>query len=238
MLEQILNEAKIDDSIKSQLTEAIEKSINIKALELAEAKSEEYTTLVDDFMSEKTEALTQMLEKYLDKVVDDFVDTNLETMQESADKQNYKAVLDGFGAVLETAGVEFMDIADTKKRVDESGDLHDTVASLESKIDSLVSENLELEDKANKYLVTGLKRQITEGMSDMKKERFERLSGFVKFNPNEPQTFIDALDDIAESLSEDVPREIKRVKEVRETKIVKENTQASKDDIMMGRHLW
>ena len=240
MLEQILKDVDINEEVKNQLMEAFDKMSKLKAIEIAEAKDEEYKTQIDAYVTESKKAMTKQIDIFLGRVINEFVEENLETMQESVDKQSYKTILDGFGTVLETAGVNFADILDTKKKLDESTETEydDVVPELESRIDSLVAENIELQEKAEMYLVAGIKRQIVEGMSDVAKEKFEKLSSYVKYNPKDSKGYLDTLDSIAESLLETIVEKAD-VKINTETKIVKESAIVDKKDIMqLSKNLW
>jgi len=222
-MNQIFESLDLSEEVKSDLQEAFDAAVLVEALELAKSKEEAYEEYMYTQLQESRAELEEKLDEYLDRIVEEFVTENTFAIEEAVNKETYESIVEGFGAVLVSAGVDIARIAKAKE-VTES-----TVDVSSDTVDALMEEVLELKAKNAELLKTGLVKESMENMTEMQKDKFLRLATVLDFNAKSPELFINKLDTIAEAVISQKDRK---------EEMVVESVRDSSKYVSNARHLY
>lgn len=195
----------LNDEMKVQLTEAFDKAVLTKSVELmdehVETKVSEAKELLEEEYSEKVEDLEDTLDGYLTSVVEEFVADNAASYETQIEDEKTKKLLEMFDAMLVITGVTMSDINESRS----DRDIREDANSLENQIDRLDTRLSEKEAdlakarrEANTFLKAGVIAETKEGLSMIESEKFEKLAEMITFSRDEAYT--SALDTIKASI--------------------------------------
>jgi len=212
MLEKLLSSLdekvftpELKDSLKTKFNEAVE----LKAAIIADARiDEEIDTLNEkseqhiDFLTEKSDEyvqqkLTEMVDsvdKYLDRVVEEFVQESQDALQESHKAEKADMLIEAFDSMLTAGGVKIANIVEARESAQSDTVLQESV----QKYDSVVDENIALKDENEKLIRMGIISEMSEDLSIVESEKFNKLAGLVEFSRDD--TFTEKLETIKESI--------------------------------------
>lgn len=173
-------EAKIEEAIAAEKEKAEAYAEYVK--EALEAKTVEYT----DYVKEELE---NTLSAYMDKVVEEFIDQNRITIEESVENAKLRALLEGFDSMLKTGSVYLSDVVEAKT---ESGTAKE-LSAVKEELSKVIKENADLKAEKENLVKESIYTEITEGMTIVEKEKFSRLTKFVKFNESDVESYKDSL---------------------------------------------
>lgn len=223
-----LDEKVFTADLKEALKVEFNEAVDAKAAVIADEKIEEEIDRLEEkseqhisFLEEKAEEYTQLkeqemldaLDKYLSRVVEEFLGEAEESLKESAKAEKADMIIEAFDSMLIAAGVEVSRIAEAK----ESSDVESKLEESTKRYDTLVSENIDLQTENERLIKMGVIAEMTEGLSIVEREKFQRLANLVEFTKDE--TFADKLETIKESVKGTVE------KDKEETKITESHDQ-------------
>ena len=158
----------------------------------------------DSYIDTIKEQLEQKISDYLDRAVDEFAQDASEQLCHNVDKARYEAITEAYSHFALLAGVEVNRIVEATDETSVSAELE----KAQEENDKLVEENIELdkrinelEDKVDELMRIGIIKEMSEGLSIVEADKFERLAEHVEFTKD--GSYIDALKDIRNSISED-----------------------------------
>jgi hypothetical protein len=192
-MKQILESLDLAEEIKEELSDSFDAAVLVEAVKLAESKEEAYEEYMMAQMTEMKAELEDTLDAYLEKVVEQFVEDNTFAIDESIKSEKYDAVLEGFNSLMITTGVEIAQIAEAKE--DEENDFSSTKLA-----DKLMAKNIELKERNDELLKTGLVKESAEDMTAIQRDRFFKLAKVVEFDESAPIDFIEKMDTLVESV--------------------------------------
>ena len=198
----ILEKLNIDESLKEELLREFDKKVNEKAIELAEAKEDEYEEYIYSELKESQQTTEKTLDAYLEKVVEQFVEDNTFTIDASIDLEKQEAILEGFNALTIATGVEIAQIAEAKSYEDNSivNESKKDNTELRNMNDMLMKEIMELKSDNSKLLSIGLIRESSEGMTVLEAKRFNKLASIIDYDELDPAEYLEKIDTIVESV--------------------------------------
>lgn len=200
-----LDEKVFTSEVKENLEKQFNEAVEVKSLELTEAKMEEkideleekadeYRAILEKEMQEKEVALLDQVDAYLEKVVEDFVSGAEAALKESVKTEKADMIIEAMEAMLVATGVKVAQIVESK----DSADAENQVVDMTRKYDAVIEENIKLEKENTKLLKLGIITEMKEGMSVVEAEKFEKLANLVSFeNSGE---YLGKLDTIKESV--------------------------------------
>jgi len=204
-MNELFESLNIDDKTKAELTEAFDKAVMAKSVELMEShvqeKIEEARAELEEEYQEKVEDLEETLDGYLTSVVEEFVAENEVKHERIIEESKTEKLLEMFDSMLKVAGVEMLEIqeAKTEKEImEDENSLENRLARLEDKLTEKEHELIEAKKEATQYLKTGIIAEISEGLTISEKERFETLAEMIEFSRDEK--YVNALETIKENL--------------------------------------
>ena len=179
---------ELKEALETQFNEAVEAKASI----LAEAKVETQMTALnekteqhiefvnekaEEYVAQKQEELVSSLDKYLDRVVEEFMADAKETLAESAKSEKADMIIEAVEALMVATGVQVAQIVEAKDAASVENKLQESV----TKYDTLVEENIALKEKNVLLLKEGVIAELTQGLTLVEAEKFEKLAGIVEF---------------------------------------------------------
>lgn len=218
--------ADLKESMEKEFNEAVEAKATVIADERIEEeidrlseKSEEHIKFLDEKSEEyvelKESEMLEAVDKYLDRVVAEFLEEAEESLQESVKSEKADMIIEAFDSMLVATGVEVSRIAEAKKDSGEEG-LSEKLKESTERYDSLVNENIELQEKNEKLIKMGVIAEMSEGLSLVEREKFNRLANLVEFSQD--SAFADKLETIRESVIGSVSAPEKELEELEESR--------------------
>jgi hypothetical protein len=212
--------AELRESLESQFNEAVE----LKASTLVEERIEEeidslnekseahiemLNEKAEEFVKLEKEAMVENLDKYLDRIVEEFLTEAKTSLDESLKSEKADMIIEAFDSMLVAGGVEVSQIVEAKDNSSVEEKLKESI----EKYDTLVEENIELKEEADKLIKIGVIAEMTEGLSLVESEKFKKLADLVEFSKDE--AFAEKLETIKESVKGAV--EVKKEEKLEES---------------------
>jgi len=204
-MNELFESLNIDDKTKAELTEAFDKAVMAKSVELMEShvqeKIEEARAELEEEYQEKVEDLEETLDGYLTSVVEEFVAENEVKHERIIEESKTEKLLEMFDSMIKVVGVEMLEIqeAKTEKEImEDENSLENRLARLEDKLTEKEHELIEAKKEATQYLKAGVIAEISEGLTISEKEKFETLAEMIEFSKDEK--YVNALETIKENL--------------------------------------
>jgi len=207
MSKELFESLDLNDEKQIQLTEAYDKAVLAKSIELmeehVEEKVNEAKVVLEEEFAEKVEVLEDTLDGYMTSVVEEFVAENAPSYEAQITDEKSKKLLEMFDAMLTVAGVTLTDINEARSdrdiREDENS-LENRLAKVDARLSEKESELHEARKEADKYLKAGVSAETKIGLTLVECEKFERLSEMVTFARD--NSYVNALDTIKDSIVE------------------------------------
>lgn len=197
---EVLAESKIETKI-NELNEQSEKHI-----EMLSEKSEEYIE------QEKT-ALVESVDKYLERVVDEFVTESKDSLSQSLKDEKSDLVIEAFDSMMVATGVKVAKIVEAKDNTEDAAKLAEST----SKNDALVEEVIALQSENDNLIKLGVIAEMKSTLSIVEGEKFEKLANLVEFTKDE--RYAEKLETIQESVKGTVVKDEKIEESVKEPSI-------------------
>lgn len=207
-----LDEKIFTPELKQSLTEKFEEAVQAKAEvtaqiladELSEAKIDELDEKAEQYgaylleesqakIDEFKESITEKLEDYMDLVVQEFVSEAKESLSESLKSEKADMLIEAFDSMLISGGVDFTTIMEAKEDLQES-------QSSSDRVDQLVEEIIQLKEEREELIRMGLIAELSEGLTLVQAQRFQRLASIVEFTTG-PE-FSDKLETLLEGIKD------------------------------------
>ena len=204
-MNELFESLNIDDKTKAELTEAFDKAVMTKSVELMEThvqeKIDEARLELEEEYKEKVEDLEETLDGYLTSVVEEFVAKNEINHEKIIDESKVLKLLEMFDGMLKASGIEMLEIqeAKTEKEIlEDENSPENRLNRLEEKLSEKEHDLIEARKEADMYLKTGIVAEISEGLTVTEKEKFETLADMIEFSRD--KKYVDALETIKESI--------------------------------------
>ena len=219
-----LDEKIFTPELKQSLTEKFEEAVQAKAEitaqiladELSEAKIDELDEKAEQYgaylleesqakIDEFKKSITEKLEDYMDLVVQEFVSEAKESLSESLKSEKADMLIEAFDSMLISGGVDFTTIMGAK-------DLQESQSSSD-RVDQLVEEVIQLKAEREELIKMGLVAELSEGLTLVQAQRFQRLASIVEFTTgpefsDKLETLLEGIKDYKDSDTSNVSRSI------------------------------
>lgn len=195
----IIAEARIEEEIDS-LNEKSEQHI-----EMLNEKAEEYVDM-------KKAEMVDSLDKYLDRIVEEFINESSDKLVRAEDVEKADMIIEAFEALLVSTGVKISDIVEAKDNSSIETKLDESI----DKYDALVEENIALVEENNNLIKMGIISELTEGLTLIEAEQFEKLADLVEFTKDD--SYLEKLETIKESVKGAAVPVVENNEEINEAK--------------------
>lgn len=206
-MNELFEGLEITDEMKSQLSEAFDKAVLTKSVEMmdehVEEKVNEAREVLEEEYAEKVEALEDTLDGYMTSVVEEFVAANESSYTAEIQDEKAKQLLEMFDSMLVVAGVTLTDIKESRSERDiaeDANSLENQFARVTEKLAEKEEALAESRREANKFLKGGIIAEMKENLTLVEGEKFEKLAEMINFSRTKAYT--DSLDTIKESIIE------------------------------------
>lgn len=220
-----LDEKIFTPELKQSLTEKFEEAVQAKAEIAAQILADELSESKIDELDEKAEqygaylleesqakidefkkSITEKLEDYMDLVVQEFVSEAKESLSESLKSEKADMLIEAFDSMLISGGVDFTTIMGAKEDLQES-------QSTSDRVDQLVEEVIQLKEEREELIKMGLVAELSEGLTLVQAQRFQRLASIVEFTTgpefsDKLETLLESIKDFKDSEVSDVTKSI------------------------------
>jgi hypothetical protein len=204
-MNELFESLEINDEMKTQLSEAFDKAVMTKSVEMmdehVETKVAERVETLEEEYAEKVENLEDTLDGYMTSVVEEFVAQNEQSFEAEIVDEKSKKLLEMFDAMLTVAGVTLTDIHEARSE----RDINEDANSLENQFDRTTEKLAEKEEalaesrrEADKFLKAGIIAETAKGLSIVEADKFEKLSEMITFKRDEQ--YVTALETLKESI--------------------------------------
>jgi len=206
-MNELFESLDINDDKKTQLTEAFDKAVLAKSVELmedhVETKVNEAKVVLEEEFAEKVEVLEDTLDGYMTSVVEEFVAENAASYEAQISDEKAKKLLEMFDSMAKVVGVTMLDINESRSERDireDENSLENKVSKLDKRLSEKEGELHESRKEADKYLKSGVIAETKLGLTMIEGEKFEKLAEMVTFSRDEK--YITALDTVKDSIVE------------------------------------
>jgi hypothetical protein len=213
-------DAKFEEFKKTELVKESE-----RILDTYDVKLEEFQTTIEESkekeLAEYKSELLESLDTYLDLVVNEYLTENKLTIDTEVEVEKANAVLEAFDALLVTTGVEVSRIVEAKEEaeVSVSEEAENTISDMETRLNKALDENKELVATNTEMLKLGLTNEVCEGLSDIQKDKFDKLSALVEMGEDK-EDYLSKLEAIRESV---ISTKIEVVQEPKKEVVIEES---------------
>lgn len=206
-MNKLFESLDINDEMKTQLSEAFDKAVMVKSVELMDehvaSKVAEAKELLEEEYAEKVENLEDTLDGYMTSVVEEFIATNTPVYEAEIKDEKATKLLEMFDKMMIIAGIEMSDIQEARSERDikeDANSLENQIARLDARLSEKENDLAEARKEANKFLKDGIIAEVSKDLSIVEADKFEKLAGMVTFSRD--KKYIDALDTIKASIVE------------------------------------
>lgn len=184
------------DRIEEELENLNDKSeSHIRSLnEQVQNRIEELDDKAEEFVEMKLAEMTTKVEEYLDLVVEEFVQDSKETLEESVKSEKAEMIIEAFESMMVATGVKVSDIVESRDETSIDAELTET----EEKYDTLIEKHIELQDQNSTLIKLGVIKELSESLSLIESEKFERLASLVEFTAD--ADYVEKLELIKENV--------------------------------------
>ena len=193
-------EMKADEMAADRIEEELE-TLNVKSEEHIETLNEqtenrinELDAKAEEFVEMKLEEMQEQVEKYLDLVVEEFVQESKEALEESTKSEQADMIVEAFESMMIATGVKVSDIVEARDETSSDAQLSES----EEKYDTLIDAHIALQEQNNTLIKMGVIKELSESLSLIESEKFERLASLVEFSADE--AYVEKLEVIKESV--------------------------------------
>lgn len=206
-MNELFESLNINDEMKTQLSEAFDKAVMKKSVELldehVESKVAEAKELLEAEFSEKIENLEDTLDGYMTSVVEEFVTSQASIYEAEIQDEKAKKLLEMFDSMLKVSGVSMVEIQEAKlakEILEDDSSLENQVRRLSDRLSEKEDDLAEARKEANKFLKDGIIAEVSTGLSILEADKFLKLANMVTFSRD--KKYIDALDTLKTSIVE------------------------------------
>lgn len=183
-----------------------------------EAKANAYGELISENYKNK---FVDTMDLFLSRVVEEYLEENRLVAESTIQEAKVSALLEGFDSLLSAGSVQLQAIGEEEK-VDV---VSEEIAELKESVSKLLKDNSSLKKENGRLIKEGIIAEMTEDMSAVEKDKFDRLAKVVSFNEADMGIYTQSLKSIKESV-------IGSVEEEEEEETLTESAQVGKPSWM------
>ena len=179
-LDAMLNGEELSEEFKTKAATIFEAAVMSRVTAEVARLEEEFEAKVATTVAEQIEGIVEQVDGYLGYIAEQWMEEN-----ELALERGIKSdILEGFVAGLKDLFEEhYIDVPEEK--YDLLGEMEETIAELESKINEQVAANVELTKAVNESKRTQIVKEASAGLTDAETEKFAGLVAEVAYEDSE-----------------------------------------------------
>lgn len=183
-----------------EYAEYIKEELTVSANAFAETLKEEYEVKANAYGAHIAETYKQKfvdtMDLFLNRVVEEYLEENRLVAENALQEAKISALLEGFDSLLATGAVQIHNLGQEEKEET----ISDEVAELKESVSKLLRENDAMKKENARLIKESIVAEMTEEMSAVEKDKFEKLAKVVSFNQSEVEVYTQSLKSIKESV--------------------------------------
>ena len=176
-VEEMFSDQDLSEEFKDRASTLFEAAVNLRALTEVARLEEEYETALEEAVTEIEESLQNKLDTYLNYVAENWMIENEVAIESSLRNEITEEFIDGLKNLFAD---HYIDVPADKVDVVES--LASKVEELESKLNDLITENVDLKRVVVGSKKTDLIESFAEDLTLMQSEKFFALAEGLEFD--------------------------------------------------------
>jgi len=194
---EIFKDVEISEEAKSKMATLFEAAISLKSQELSESLEAKYESLAEAYVNECVEEITESVSEYTDYIVENWAEDNQLAIETGVRQEIAESFIDDMKALFERHNIEL-----PEDKVDLYEEAQAEVAELNSKVAELTEAILEQKSVILEQAKKDAARELSEGMVDTQKDKFNQLLEDV--DADSVESFKEKAQYIKESFFRDV----------------------------------
>lgn len=183
-----------------EYAEYIKEELTVSANAFAETLKEEYEAKANAYGTHIAETYKQKfvdtMDLFLNRVVEEYLEENRLVAENALQEAKISALLEGFDSLLATGAVQIQSLGQEEKE----DAISEEVKELKESVSKLLRENDATKKENARLIKESIIAEMTEEMSAVEKDKFEKLSKVVSFNQSEVEVYTQSLKSIKESV--------------------------------------
>jgi hypothetical protein len=168
---------ELSEDFKEKASVLFEAAVNARIISETARLEEDYETRLNEEIESVTVELTEKLDVYLDYVAEQWMKENEVAIETSLRNELVDDFIEGLKNVF---AEHYIDVPQDKLDVLEA--LSEKVATLEEKLDEMISENVELKKISQEVEATKVFDSVSEGLALTQVDRFRTLAEGIDFD--------------------------------------------------------
>ena len=182
----------LSESFKSKVKGIFEAELGRRTESITESLKDSFQTELEEKVSELTETMSTKVDEYLNYVVENWMDDNKLAVETGMRLQIAESFITDLKGLFEN---HFIEVPDSK--VNLLDDLFEKNEETKKNLDEALAINSELMGALESYRKNDIANQISEGLTELDKEKFFNLAEEVSFEDD--NTYSEKLAGIKES---------------------------------------
>jgi BMFP domain-containing protein YqiC len=176
-IDAMFNGEDLSEEFKEKATTIFEAAIHARINEEVERLEEQYAAQVEEAVGEIAEEITSKLDDYLNYCVEQWMKENEVAIEHSLKSEITEDFMDGLKNLF---AENYIEIPEDKLNVLEQ--LTAKVEELEDKLNSQISENIELSKSISQYNVQEIFAEVSEGLVMTQVEKLRQLAEGIDYD--------------------------------------------------------
>ena len=183
---------ELSEEFKDKATTIYEAAVMTRVKEEVARLEEEYATKLEEEVAKSIEGLVEQVDGYLGYIAEQWIANNELALEHGIKSEIVESFITGMKGLFEE---HYIDVPEEK--YDVLGEMEETIASLEAKLNEQVEANVEMSKTIAESTRTQIVAEAAEGLSATEAEKFQGLAEELSFE--DAETFANKVKTIRES---------------------------------------
>ena len=183
---------ELSEEFKDKATTIFESAVMVRVKEEVARLEEEYATKLEEEVAQSIEGLVEQVDGYLGYIAEQWIANNELALEHGIKSEIVESFITGMKGLFEE---HYIDVPEEK--YDVLGEMEQTIASLEAKLNEQVEANVEMSKTLAESARAQIVSEAAEGLSDVESEKFQGLVEELSFE--DAETFATKVKTIRES---------------------------------------
>jgi len=195
---------ELTEEFKTKATTIYEAAVMSRVKEEVARIEEEFAAKLEEATAQQIEGLVEQVDGYLGYIAEQWIAQNELALENGIKSEIVESFIDGMKGLFEE---HYIDVP--AEKYDVLGEMNETIASLEEKLNAQVATNVELTKQIAESTKASIVAEAAEGLSDVEVEKFNALVEELVYESAE--TFSTKVKTIRESYFTKQTTEVKSV---------------------------
>jgi len=188
----LVNGEELSEEFKTKAATIFEAAIVTRVKAEVAKLEEEFDAKLEEAAAKNQEGLVEKVDGYLNYIVEQWIKQNEIALEHGIKTEMMESLVGSLKTVFEEHNIEL-----PEEKFDVVDSLEEQVAELQSKLDEQVAANVELTQSINEAVRESIVVEVSEGLAETDKEKFEALAEELSFE--DAETFTSKVQTIREN---------------------------------------